>query len=97
MFKFLPRSSIKRIEPREFESNKYTSNSSKDCVLEVDLECGKQVLEIHNDYSLASDKMVSNYQLKTLIFTIFLLAMLKNWCLTFLNKSYKLHYENLQL
>ena len=37
MFKFLPRSSIKRIEPREFESNKYTSNSSKDCVLEVDL------------------------------------------------------------
>ena len=38
MFKFLPTSGFKWIDPKEFDLNKYSSNSSKRCVLEVDLE-----------------------------------------------------------
>ena len=50
--------------------NKYTSHSSKGCVLEVDLEYPKELRELHNDYPLAQDKieikreMLSEYQLK---------------------------------
>ena len=46
------------------------SNSSKRCVLQVDLECPKELRELHNDYPLAPDKieikrdMLSDYQLK---------------------------------
>ena len=64
--------------------NKYTSNSSKGCVLEVDLEYSIELQEWHNDYPLAPDKieikreMLTNYQLRLLIYTIFLLEMLEN-------------------
>ena len=50
--------------------NKYTSNSSKRWVLEVDLEYPKELPEFYNDYPLALDKieikreMFSEYQLK---------------------------------
>ena len=37
--------------------NKYTSNCSKVCVLEVDLESSKELPELQNDYSLALDKI----------------------------------------
>ena len=37
MSKFLPTSDFKWIDPKEFDLNKYTSNSSRGCVLEVDL------------------------------------------------------------
>ena len=53
-----------------FDLNNYTSNSSKGHVLEVDLEYLKELLELHNDYHLALDKieikreMLSEYQLK---------------------------------
>ena len=52
MSKFLPTSGFKWIDPKEFDLNKY-SISSKGCVLEVDLECGKELCKLHNDYSLA--------------------------------------------
>ena len=42
MFKFLPTSGFKRIYRKEFEFNKYTGNSSKWYVLEVDLEYPKE-------------------------------------------------------
>ena len=51
--------------------NKYTSNSSKRCVLKADLEHPKELRELRNDYSLAPDKieikreMLPEYQLKT--------------------------------
>ena len=35
--KFLPTSRFKWIDPKEFDLNKYSSNSLKECVLEVDL------------------------------------------------------------
>ena len=50
--------------------NKYTSISSKRCVLEVDLEYPKELGELHNDHPIAPDKMEikremhSEYQLK---------------------------------
>ena len=42
MSKFLPTSEFKRIDPKEFDLNKRISNSSKRCVLEVDLEYPKE-------------------------------------------------------
>ena len=50
--------------------NKYTGNSLKGYVLEVDLEYSKELRELHNDYPLAPDKieikkeMLSKFQLK---------------------------------
>ena len=41
MSKFLPTSKFKWIDPKVFHLNKYTSNSSKAYVLEVDLEYPK--------------------------------------------------------
>ena len=73
--------------------NKYTSNSSKRCILEVDLEYPKKLRELHNDYSLAPDKieikreMLSNYQLKNADLYNILIGNFKNWCLTFLIKK----------
>ena len=41
MSKFLPTSGFKWVDTKEFDLNKYTSNSSKGCVLKVDLEYAK--------------------------------------------------------
>ena len=55
--KFLLTSGFKWINPRAFDLNKYTSNSSKKCVLEADLDYPKELRELHSDYTLASDKI----------------------------------------
>ena len=57
MSKFLSTSGFKQIDPKEFDLNKYISNSSKGCAVEVDLEYPKELRELHNDYSLALDKI----------------------------------------
>ena len=49
MCKFLPTSGFKWIDPKDFDLNKYSSNSSTGCVLEVDLEYHKELRELHND------------------------------------------------
>ena len=54
--KFLPPSGSKWIEPKDFDLNKYTSNSSKGRVLEVHLEYRKELRELQNDYPLAPEK-----------------------------------------
>ena len=41
MSKFLQASGFKWIDLKELDLNKYTKNSSKGCVLEVDLEYSK--------------------------------------------------------
>ena len=70
MSKFLPTGTFKWIDPKMFDSNKYNSNSSKGCVLQVNLEYPKELCESHNDYPLAPDKIeikkkiLPNYQLK---------------------------------
>ena len=76
MSKFLPTSGFKSIDPKEFNLNKYTRNSSKGCVLEVDFEYPKELRELHYDHSSAPDKIevkseiLSQYQLKTVILYI---------------------------
>ena len=57
MSKFLPTSGLKWIHPKEFHLKKYTSNSSRGSVLEVDLEYPKELLKLHSDYRLAPDKI----------------------------------------
>ena len=55
--KFLPKSGFKWVNTKEFDLSKYTSNSSKVCVLEVDLVYSKELRELHNYYPLAPDKI----------------------------------------
>ena len=55
MSRFLPTIGFKWIDPKEFDLNKYHSNSPKGCVLEVDLEYPKELQELH-EYPLAPDK-----------------------------------------
>ena len=57
MYKFLPTSGFEWIDPKVFDLNKYTSNSSIGRVLKVDIEYPKELQELHNDYPLARDKM----------------------------------------
>ena len=57
MFKFLPTSEFKWIDPKEFDSNKYTNNSSRGYVLEVDLQYPKELRKLYNDHSLIPDKI----------------------------------------
>ena len=70
MSKFLPTSGFKWTNPTEFDLNEYISNSSKECVLEGELEYPRELRELRNDYPLALDKieikreMLSEYQLK---------------------------------
>ena len=45
MSKFLPISEFNQADRKEFDLNKYTSNSSKRCVLEVDLAYPKELRE----------------------------------------------------
>ena len=58
------------IDSKDFDSNKYSSNISKGCGLEVDLENSKELSELQNDYPWAPGKieikkeMLFNYQLK---------------------------------
>ena len=76
MSEFLPTSGLKWIDPKEFNLDKYTSNSSKGCVLEVDLQYLKEFGELHNDYPSArfkikiKRKMFSEYQLMIVDYTI---------------------------
>ena len=56
MSKFLPTSGFKWIDPKEYDLNKYTSNSSNRYVIEVNLEYPKELWELYNDYPLDQDK-----------------------------------------
>ena len=55
--KFLPTSGSKCIDPKDFDLINYISNSSKGCVLKVDLEYPKELRELHNDFPLAPAKI----------------------------------------
>ena len=83
MSKFLPTSGFKWMDPEEFDLNKYTSNSWKGCVFEVDLQYPKESRELHNDYPLAPDKteikreMLSEHQLKIVDLSNILIGTVK--------------------
>ena len=104
MSKYLPTSGFKWIVPKEFDLNKYTSNSSKDCVLQVNLEYSKELKKLQNDYPLAPDKiqmkreMLSDYQLKITNLYNIPIGNVKKLVPNFFHKEkYVIHYENLQL
>ena len=73
--------------------NKYTSNTSKDCVLEVDLEYPRELREVRNDFLLAPDKieikreMLSIYQLKIADFYNIPIGNVKRLVPNFLRKK----------
>ena len=55
--KFFQQSWFKWIDNKDFDSNKYRSNSSTGCVWEVDLEYLKKLRELRKDCPLAPDKI----------------------------------------
>ena len=104
MSKFLPTSEFKWIDPKELDLIKYTSNSSKGCILEVDLECPKELWELQNDYPLSRDKiqikreMVSAYQLKIADLYNIPIGNVKKLVPNFFDKEkYVIYYENWKL
>ena len=104
MSKFFPTSGFKWIDPKKFDLNKYTSNSSKGCVLEIHVEYPNEFPELHNDHTLAQDKieikreMLSEHQLKIADLYNIPTGNVKKLVPKFFDKEkYVLHYENLQL
>ena len=45
------------VDPKEFDLSKYTNNSWKGCVIEVDLEYPKELHKLNNVSPLATDKI----------------------------------------
>ena len=79
---------------------KYISNSSKGCVIEVDLEYLKK---LHNNYPLAPDKVeikrkiLSEYHLKIAYLYNIIIGNVKKVPNYSDKENYVLHYESLQL
>ena len=89
---------------KKFHLNKSTRNSSKGCILEVDLEYPKELRELHNDYPRAPDKieikreMLSDYQLKIADHYNIPIGNVKKLVPNIFDKEkYVIRYENLQL
>ena len=104
MSKFLPTSGFKWIYPKKFDLNKYTSNSSKGYVFEVDLEYPEELIQLYNDYLLAPDKTeikreaLSEYQLKIADLYNIPAGNVKKLVPNFFDKEKNvLHYQKLQL
>ena len=104
MPKFLPTSGFKWIDTKKFDLNKYTSNTSKRWILEVDLEYPKELRELHNDYPLALGKieikreMLSDYQLKIVNHYDIPIGNIKKLVPNYFDiEKYMTHYENLGL
>ena len=77
--------------------NKYTSDSSKACILEVDLEYPNELRELHNDLEIKTE-MLSEYQLKIADHYHIPIGNVKKLVPNFFDKEkYVIHYENLKL
>ena len=92
-----------QLDPKQIDLNKYASNSSKGCVLKVDLEYPKRLGELHNDYPSAPDKIeikreMSDYQFKIAdLYNIDIGDDKKLVLNCFDKEKYVIHYENVQL
>ena len=87
-----------------FDLTKYTSNSPKRCVLQVDLEYPKELQGLKNDPPLAPDKieikreMFSNYQLKIAGHYNIPIDNVNKLMSNFFDKEkYVIHYKKLKL
>ena len=91
--KFLPTSRLKRTNYEDFDSKKYSNNTSKGCVLEVDLEYSEELRELHNEYPLAPDKieikkeMLSKYKLMIADIYSIAIGIIKNSVPNFIDKK----------
>ena len=98
MYKFLSKGGFKWIDPKEFDLNKYTSNSSKGCVLVADLEYPIELCEIALEKIKIKREMLSRYQLMIADFRNIPFGNVKKLTPNFFEKEkYVIHYENLQL
>ena len=84
--------------------NKYANNSSKSCVLKVDLEYSKELWGLQNDHPLAPDKieikkeMLFKYQLMCAGFYNILIGNTKKSVPNNSeNEKYVLRYESFQI
>ena len=57
MYKFVSTSWFKWMDSKNFDSNKYNSNSSNGFFLEVDLEYPKELPKLDNNYPMAPNKI----------------------------------------
>ena len=102
MCNVFPTSKITWKDPQKFDISKYGSNSSKGCILELNLEYPKELFKLH-DYPSAPDeiktkKEMLNYQLKIADFHNLPFSNVKKLLPNFFDKQkYVLHYEQLQL
>ena len=104
---YLPTGNFKWMSEREIRKidlGKYGADSKKGLILEVDLEYPQELLDLHNDYPLAPEKvkvsknMLSGY-CKTIAEKYNISIGLVSKLIPTLRdkKEYVLHYRNLQL
>ena len=104
MSKFFPTNGFKWIDPKEFDLNKYTSNSSKGWALELDLEYPKKLQKLRDGYLLVPNKikikreMSTNYQLNFVDLYNIPYSNVKNLVPNVFDKEkYVIYYENLNI
>ena len=107
MSQYLPTGGFKWLSPKQIEKinlGKYTENSEKGLILEVDLEYPKELHDLHNDYPLGPEKvkvtedMLSDYCKKIANKYKISTGLVHKLIPTLSNKEkYVLHYRNLQL
>ena len=107
MSQYLPTGSFEWLSPKQIEKinlNKYTENSNKGMILEVDLEYPQELHDLHNDYPLGPEKvkvtedMLSDYCKKIANKYKISTGLVHKLIPTLSNKEkYVLHYRNLQL
>ena len=107
MSQYLPTGSFKWLSQKQIEKinlGKYTGNSKKGLILEVDLEYPKKLHDLHNDYPLGPEKvkvtedMLSDYCKKIANKFNISTGLVHKLIPTLRNKEkYVLHYCNLQL
>ena len=107
MSQALPTGGFKWLSPKQIEKinlGKYTENSKKGMILEVDLEYPTELHNSHNDYCVAAEKlcvtknMLSPYCKQILEKFNITIGQVKKLIPTLADKQkYVLHYRNLQL
>ena len=107
MSQALPTGGFKWLSPKQIKKinlGKYTENSKKGMILEVDLEYPTELHNSHNDYCVAAEKlcvtknMLSPYCKQILEKFNITIGQVKKLIPTLANKQkYVLHYRNLQL
>ena len=107
MSQALPTGGFKWLPPKQIEKinlGKYTENSKKGMILEVDLEYPTELHNSHNDYCMAAEKfcvtknMLSPYCKQILEKFNITIGQVKKLIPTLADKQkYVLHYRNLQL